>query len=367
MKILKEFSNRGRAADLVSSIQEIAARLSPQKVNLMEVCGTHTAAIMKSGIRSLLPENVRLLSGPGCPVCVTPPYLIDYAVQLAKLPNVILTTFGDMMRVPATEGSLEDAKGRGASVSVVYSPMEPLEIAKGNPCKQVIFFSIGFETTAPAIAWTIARADRDGLTNFSIIPATKLLPPVLAELASAPDIAIDGFLCPGHVSVVTGSSAYTNVVQRGIPCTIAGFEPLDILLAVHMLLRQISEGRAEVEIEYSRAVSARGNQKAQAIVDTVFEPADSAWRGLGTIKKSGQKLRKRYTRFDALAALEVEPTKDDSVRSGCICGDILKGIRLPTQCTLFGKKCTPEKPVGPCIVSSEGTCAVYYAFGGSLD
>jgi hydrogenase expression/formation protein HypD len=362
MKILNGYTDRQLAAKTISSIIDIAARLSPRVVNLMEVCGTHTAAIMKNGIRALLPENVRLLSGPGCPVCVTPPYLIDCALQLAERPDVILTTFGDMMRVPATRGSLEDAKGRGADIKVVYSPLELLALSKENAVKHIVFFSIGFETTAPAIAWTVKQAEESGLKNLSIIPANKLLPPVLAELANAPDLAIDGFLCPGHVSVITGSSAFAEIAQEeDIASVVAGFEPLDILLSIQMLLRQILDGRAEVEIEYTRAVNRTGNKKAQTAMESVFEPVDSIWRGLGLIKNSGLGLRKKYADFEALVDLTVEDF-EDTVASGCICGEIIKGATRPTDCSLFQKVCTPETPVGPCIISSEGTCSVYYAY-----
>ena len=363
MEILKKFSDQKLASVVTEDIGDIASRLNGRAVRLMEVCGTHTFAIMRNGIPGLLPENVRLVSGPGCPVCVTPPELIDAAIEISRMENVALATFGDMMRVPGSRDTLESARAAGADVRIVYSPMELIPIATESPEKEIVFFAVGFETTAPAISSTIVRSERLGLKNLSFIAANKLIPPALDALASDGRIDLQGLICPGHVSAVTGAGAFETVAgKHRIPCVVAGFEPLDMLLAIRMLLLQLAEGRAEVEIEYKRVVGMAGNTRALASIDEVFEPADSSWRGLGVIPQSGLGLRAKYRHVDALQRFEITLDYGSTMPPGCACGEVLRGLKLPADCRLFRNRCTPETPVGPCIISSEGTCAAYYKY-----
>jgi len=334
-----------------------------KKINLMEVCGTHTMAIARSGLKKLLPKGVELISGPGCPVCVTPQEDIDRAVKIARREDVIMTTFGDMMRVPGASGSLEDAARDGADVRVVFSPMDSLETAEKHPGKKVVFMGVGFETTSPTVAATVIEARKRKLKNYFVIPGFKLLFPALELLAGSEKLKIDGFICPGHVSVITGSVPYREVADRyRVPCVITGFEDADILKGISRLLRQISAGKSEVEIEYRRAVTEKGNPRARRLLDEVFRPADSAWRGLGNIRSSGLRFRKEYSSFDAGKAFKVKVPRA-SLPKGCLCGDVLQGYRSPKDCKLFTKKCTPENPIGPCMVSSEGACAAVYKYG----
>ncbi|MBI5116127.1 hydrogenase formation protein HypD [Candidatus Poribacteria bacterium] len=383
MNVLDRFSDTELAAAVLKDISGLANRMSSRTVRLMEVCGTHTFAIMRSGIPGLLPSNIRLVSGPGCPVCVTPPGLIDLAAEISLREDTTLVTFGDMMRVPGTRRSLESAKAKGANVHVVYSPADLIPLAQNAPDKRIVFFAVGFETTTPSISWTLIRAGESGLKNLFIIPANKLIPPALDLLASDKNTNVHGFICPGHVSVIIGSAAYRPIANKyAIPCAVAGFEPLDVLLAIRMLLLQLVEERAEVEIEYSRVVTERGNERACEIIDEVFEPADSVWRGLGIMPRSGLKLRPKYQHMDALLShhscenpaldligsgnsseAQTGTFSDDSMPSGCACGEVLKGIKIPTECAMFGTRCTPDNPIGPCIISSEGTCAAYYKYG----
>jgi hydrogenase expression/formation protein HypD len=347
------------ARRLITSIHEDASHLGP--VRLMEVCGTHTVAIRRSGIPSLLPGNLALLSGPGCPVCVTPNGIVDHAIALAGREDVILVTFGDMIRVPGSTSSLARARSLGADIRVVYSPLDALKIARGHEDKQVVFLGVGFETTAPTVAAAVQAADQVG--NFSVLVAHKLVPPALDALCTHPDFAVDGLICPGHVSTIIGSEAYQAVArQYGVPCVIAGFEPVDVLLAVSMLLRQIRDRRHEVEVEYRCAVKPEGNQRALQLMNSVFVPTDSDWRGLGTIADSGLTLRQEFEERDAARRLEVEvePLRE---HPGCQCGQVLVGSVQPAQCPMFGKGCTPSEPLGPCMVSSEGTCAAHFRFG----
>jgi len=329
----------------------------------MEVCGTHTVAIFRHGIRHLLPPNVNLLSGPGCPVCVTPNIEIDKAIALAGEPRVVLATYGDMFKVPGSYKSLEQAKAAGRDVRVVYSALDALSLAINNPERSVIFFAIGFETTAPGVACTILEAERAGVENFFAFVAHKLIPPAMEALVEGGEVRIDGFICPGHVSTVIGSLPYEFIPQKyGIPCVISGFEPLDILQSIDMLLEQREEGKAKVEIQYRRAVRPEGNRLAQGYMYQVFKVGSAVWRGLGEIPESGLKLHHRYQRFDAEKFFEVtmEPSRE---HKGCKCGEILRGLNTPPQCPLFAKACTPEHPVGPCMVSSEGSCAAWYHYG----
>jgi hydrogenase expression/formation protein HypD len=327
---------------------------------LMEVCGTHTVAIARYSIRAALPPGVRLISGPGCPVCVTPQAQIDHFIALGKLDRVTLATFGDMLRVPGSERNLEQARAEGVDVLVVYSPMDAVAFAERSPEREVVFFGIGFETTAPTVALALAEAKRRGFRNFSVLSAHKTIPAALVALTAA-DIAIDGFLCPGHVSVIIGSDAYRPIAARGKPCVVAGFEPADILRGLHLLLRQLIEGRSEVEVEYQRAVTPEGNRKAQQMLARVFRPVDAAWRGIGTIPGSGYRLRPEYAAFDAELRFGVASVEAQESPL-CIAGQILQGTRKPHQCSAFGTLCTPEHPLGAPMVSSEGACAAYYRY-----
>lgn len=348
--------------ELAKAIEALADRIG-RRVNLMEVCGTHTVSIFRHGIRSILPESVNLLSGPGCPVCVTSGSDVAFAVSLALRDDVILATFGDMMRVPGGGKSLMDARSEGGSVRIVYSPLDCISMADENRSRSVVFFSAGFETTVPAVAATIHEAERRNSPNFLVFSVHKLVPPALELLLRADDLNIDGFILPGHVSTVIGSNPYRFIAeQHGVPCVIAGFGAEDILLSVFMLLRQISKKSASVEIQYRRAVREEGNPKALSFMERFFEPCDAEWRGIGTIPLSGLKLREEWKRFNAGAAFP-ERIPDTPEPKGCRCGLVLRGIIRPDQCPLFATACTPEKPVGACMVSSEGSCAAYFKYG----
>ena len=338
--------------------------MKKRKIRLMEICGTHTMAIARSGIKKLLPEEIELISGPGCPVCVTSQGDIDRAIKIAGMKDVIMATFGDMVKVPGISGSLEEAKRKGADVRVVYSCADTLKIAEGNPSRRVVFMGVGFETTSPTIAATILEAKRRKLNNFSVLSNFKVLFPALEVLASSSRVKVDGFICPGHVSVITGSIPYEEVAKRyGKPCVIMGFEDTDIIKGINRLVNQISSGKSKVEIEYTRAVKRRGNTKAREVLEKVFQEKNSHWRGLGEIKKSGLKIRNEYNQFDAEKEFKVKVSKA-YVPKGCVCGEVLQGIKSPKDCKLFKQECTPRTPVGPCMVSSEGTCAAYYKYGG---
>ena len=355
---------RTPAQRYIEEIHSLAEKIPSPPLRLMEVCGTHTVAIARSGMRDILPENVALLSGPGCPVCVTPDNVIDAAVALAENPDVILVTFGDMMKVPGSDKSLERARAEGADVRMVYSPTDVLEFSRHNPDREVVFIAVGFETTQPGNALTIERAKTEGLENFSVIPAGKLIPPAMAALLEDRDSRIDGFICPGHVSVIIGADAYRPIVEKyGKPCVVAGFEPEEILEGLAVLLRMAVEGRPDVAIQYKKCVDRKGNVRAQEILKRVYHPADSEWRGLGVIPESGFELNEEYADYDAFKRFSVElhPPRE---RKGCRCGEVLQGKVAPFDCTLLGKACTPEHPIGPCMVSSEGTCGAYYRYAG---
>jgi len=359
VRYVQEFHNAAAARGLVAAIERITSR----SLNLMEVCGTHTVAIFRHGIRQLLPPPLSMLSGPGCPVCVTTNADIDKAIALAEQTGVTLATFGDMMKVPGSYQSLQQVKADGSDVRVVYSPRDAVCMARDNPRRPVVFLAVGFETTAPTIAAALLEAEALGLKNFYLISVHKLIPPAMRALLTAGEVRIDGFICPGHVSVVIGSQPYQFIPQQyGVPCVITGFEPLDVLQGIEMLLRQIAEGRAEVEIQYRRGVRPEGNPLARELVSRVFETSDADWRGLGCIPGSGLKLRPEYKRFDAEEAFAIKPPPAKE-HKGCLCGDILRGVKTPPECPLFAKACTPERPVGPCMVSSEGTCAGWYQYG----
>ena len=358
MKHVDEYRDGELAKDLVERIRIE----SKTPIRLMEICGTHTMAIFRHGIRSLLPDHIELVSGPGCPVCVTSMDEIDRCVKLAGEPGVTVTTFGDMLRVPGSGDSLQRCAGRGADVRMVYASLDALRIARENPGREVVFLGIGFETTAPTVAAAVRAAREKGIHNFSVLSAHKLLPPAMEALVSAGDLRIQGFLCPGHVSTIIGTSSYAEVADRfGVPCVVAGFEPLDILQSVLMLVRQIEAGEARAEIQYARAVSSEGNPAALRLMEEVFEPCDSGWRGLGEIPGSGLAVRGAFSDHDARARfdLEVQPAREPA---GCRCAEVLKGIVRPPDCPLFRKACTPRSPVGACMVSSEGTCAAYFKY-----
>ncbi|ATW28431.1 hydrogenase formation protein HypD [Candidatus Formimonas warabiya] len=350
---------REAAAHLIREID----RLVTKPVRLMEVCGTHTVAIFKAGIRHLLPPQVELVSGPGCPVCVTPHDFLDTAIAYSRRPDVILTTFGDMLRVPGSSSSLSAEKAAGADIRVVYSPLESLDIARAHPEKKVIFLAVGFETTAPTAAATVLTAEKLGLNNFYLLSAHKLVPPALRALLTDQEAKVTGFLLPGHVSAVIGIPPYHFLAEEyQVPAVIAGFEPLDILQAVWMLAQQIHSGRAAVENQYTRVVPPEGNPRARQVLAQVYETTNVAWRGLGVIPGSGLQLNPQYRSFDALTRYPIQVEKA-AEPAACRCGEVLRGRVKPSDCLLFGKACIPEHPVGSCMVSVEGTCAAWYKYG----
>jgi len=332
------------------------------RATIMEVCGTHTVAIFRAGIRDGLPETVNLVSGPGCPVCVTPVETVEKAVRLSFRKNTTLFCFGDMMRVPAANGTIESAISRGASVRMMYSPMEALEHARENPQVDTILFGIGFETTIPLFASVLMRAQEEDIRNLYLLCAFKLIPPALHALLSSEDAEIDGFMLPGHVSTIIGEDAYRFLETRyRVPAVITGFEPVDILKGIAMLIQLIEKGIPEVRNEYSRFVSKQGNPKAQETIHAVFTECDASWRGLGTIPASGLALKNGFSRFDAEALVDFDiPAIPE--RPGCLCGEVIKGKKKPIDCKLYGTVCTPSRPIGPCMVSSEGTCAAFYKY-----
>lgn len=336
-------------------------------INLMEVCGTHTVAIFKQGIRSLLPEGLRLLSGPGCPVCVTSIKDVDKAIALALQEDVILATFGDMMRVPGWKKNLSETKAEGADIRIVYSPLDCLKIAKENAGKKIVFFAAGFETTAPLVAGTLLEAERQEVENFFVFCIHKVVPPALDLLMQSNDAGIDGFILPGHVSTIIGSKPYEFIPEKySRPCVVTGFDARDILNGIFMLLRQMEEGRAAVEIQYTSAVVREGNTKALRFMEECFEPCACYWRGIGLLPGSGLKIREKWKHRDAEVLFDLDVPEHPEPK-GCQCGLVLKGIKLPSECPLFAKACTPERPVGACMVSTEGSCAAYYKYSSMGD
>lgn len=347
---------------LARGLIETIHRLAPEHATLMEVCGTHTVAIARNGIRDLMPEGLRLASGPGCPVCVTCNRNIDTVIALARIPNVTITTFGDMTRVPGSTSSLLAEQAAGRSVEIVYSPLDALAFAKAHPEREVVFVGVGFETTTPLVAMAIKRAKAMGLSNFTVFAAHKNMPGALELLVGDPTLELDALILPGHVSTIIGAEPYRFLAEKyGIPGVITGFEPVDVLQGIAMLVRQLHEGRAEIEIAYARGVMPEGNPVALAAIDEVFETCTATWRGLGDIPGSGYRIRDEFANFDAVRRFEpdVEPTRDPK---GCRCGDVLRARIAPNECPLFRTVCTPENPVGPCMVSSEGSCAAYYRY-----
>ncbi|GIL13824.1 MAG: hydrogenase formation protein HypD [Chloroflexota bacterium] len=360
MKYLDEY----RDGEITRRLLDEVARTVTRPWTMMEVCGGQTHSILKSGLDTLLPPQITLIHGPGCPVCVTPLELVDKAVAIASRPNVILTSYGDMLRVPGSSRDLFSVKAQGGDVRIVYSPLDALKIAQDNPEREVVFFAVGFETTAPANAMAVFQAKRQGINNYSVLVSHVTVPPVLAALLESDDVQVDAFLAPGHVNAVMGYWEYEQLVARyRVPMVVTGFEPVDLVRGILMVVRQLEEGRAEVENAYTRAVTREGNVPGQQLVSQVFELCDRKWRGIGVIPMSGYRLRDEYLAYDAerrfpdVAAIE---TQESSV---CISGQILKGIRKPVDCPAFGKECTPQTPLGATMVSSEGACAAYYRYG----
>ncbi len=359
MKYIDEYRDK----KLVDELVEMIKKRSTKPITLMEVCGGHTMSIQKFGIPYLLPETVKLVSGPGCPVCVSSTSYIDRAIAYSRLDDVIITTYGDLIRVPGSTSSLDKEKANGADVRIVYSILDALNIAKKNRRKKVVFLGIGFETTAPSSAAGIIKAQMAGLRNFFVYSSHKIMPPAMEALIDE-GVKIDGYIAPGHVTTITGTSIYEDIPKKfGLGCVVSGFEPVDLLKAILMLVEQIENNDPKVEIAYTRVVKPEGNVKAQQILYEVFELRDDWWRGLGVLPKSGLKIRKEYEMHDAEAMIpvEVEPLKE---WKGCICGEVLKGLKNPKQCKLFGKACTPANPVGACMVSNEGACNAYYRYNG---
>ena len=350
-----------RSKDIAASIVGKISEFNDGNYVLMEVCGSHTMAIHRFGIPSMLPSNIRLISGPGCPVCVTSSGFIENAVTLARIPGVIIATFGDLMRVPGNSVTLERTRANGSDIRVVKSPLEALGIATADRRKKVIFLGIGFETTTPSTAITIQEAETGRVDNFFLLSAHKVMPPALRALVTD-GVKFEGLIAPGHVSAVTGSSIYNFLSEEyKLACVISGFEPVDILLSIYMLIKQIKDGNPRVEIQYSRAVKPGGNSRARSAIEHVFMETDEWWRGLGVIRNSGLALREEFRRFDAKEYFKLAP-EENNEPAGCLCGSIMKGLRSPPECPHFGKKCTPQDPVGACMVSQEGACQAFYRY-----
>ena len=367
MKYVDEFRDPEKAKYLLREIEHLVPKIQKKlgrEISIMEVCGGHTHSIFRYGIETMLPEEIELIHGPGCPVCVLPMGRVDDCVALAEMPGVIFTTFGDAMRVPGSKKSLMQAKADGADVRMVYSPLDALQIARNNPSNEVVFFGLGFETTMPSTAMTILQAEADGIRNFSLFCNHITIIPTIKAILDSPDLQLDGFLGPGHVSMVIGISPYDFIAEHyHRPVVVAGFEPLDILQSIWMVIKQISEDRAEIENQYNRIVPDDGNDQALDAVARVFELREFfEWRGLGSIDHSGVKVRDAYAHFDAERKFKVPDIKIADPKC-CQCGEVLKGVIKPWDCKVFGKACTPETPLGSLMVSSEGACAAYYQFG----
>jgi len=359
MKYIDEFRDRRVCENLATEISKIG---HGRDISLMEVCGTHTMSIYRYGIKKFLLPNIRLLSGPGCPVCVTPNGEIDKAIAFARKSEVIITTFGDMLKVPGSTSTLAVEKSRGSDVRIVYSAVDCLKIAEENPDKTVVFLGIGFETTAPTVAATIKDAKDRMLKNYFVLCYHKLIPPVIKAVLESGEVLVDGFILPGHVSVITGTEVYEFIARDyRKACVVTGFEPVDILQAIFMLVKQVKTNSPVVENQYTRSVKKEGNLRAKCLMDTVFEPVDCEWRGLGSIPMSGLKIRDEYSVLDAnTIEVDIEPLRENPE---CICGEVLRGVKTPLDCSLFRIECLPENPKGPCMISSEGTCAAYYKYG----
>jgi hydrogenase expression/formation protein HypD len=359
MRFIDEYRDEKAAKTLSDRIRLETTR----PWTLMEICGGQTHTIIKYGIDSLLPETIRLIHGPGCPVCVTPIEMIDKAIRIASRPEVILTSFGDMLRVPGSRSDLLSAKADGGAVRMVYSPLDAVEIARRNPDRQVVFFAVGFETTAPASAMAVWQAERFGILNFSILCAHVLVPPAMNALLSRDGNGIDGFLAAGHVCTVTGYEEYIPIAKRyRVPIVVTGFEPVDILQGIEMTVRQLEAGRTEVENQYARSVRKEGNPAAKRLLSEVFEATDRRWRGIGSIPLSGYRLRPDFREFDAERRFDLSGVRGEE-STVCIAGEILQGMKRPGECPAFGTQCNPEHPLGAPMVSSEGACAAYYQYG----
>ncbi len=361
MKYIDEF----RQQDLVQGIVRRLGRLAGAPATIMEVCGTHTMAAARFGLKSLLPESVQLISGPGCPVCVTAQQDIDAFLALGDESQALLTSFGDMLRVPGSQSSLERRRAQGTAVRVVYAPLDAVELARQEPAKQVVFFGVGFETTMPAIALAIRLAAEQGLDNFSVLCVHKTMPAALRALLAGGELRVSGLLCPGHVTTIIGAGAYDFIPREfGVPCAVTGFEPVDMLLGLEAILRQVQDGRARVDNVYTRAAKVEANPRAQALLAEVFEPGDADWRGLGIIPGSGVRIREPYARFDARRRFpQVWEHLPEPTATACRCGEVLRGVLRPPECPLFRTACNPAQPVGPCMVSSEGACAAAFKYG----
>jgi len=332
---------------------------------LMEVCGTHTMAISRHGLRTRMPDLLRLISGPGCPVCVTSCEQIDQMIAMAGEPGVVIATFGDMMRVPGSVSSLDRERAKGRDIHVIYSPVDALQYATKNPERIVVLVGIGFETTSPTVAATLVRAAELGVRNFFVLPAFKRAVPAMAALVAEKETRVDGFICPGHVSAIIGSRPYETVADTyRVPCVVTGFEAIDILDGVTLLLEQINEGRSDVEVAYRRAVPQEGNPAALELMARVFRRCESSWRGIGVIPDSGLELSDEFSAFDARDRVPVDVPQVPDLPKGCSCGEVMKGLKIPPECLLFGTVCSPARPVGPCMVSSEGACAAFMRYGG---
>jgi hydrogenase expression/formation protein HypD len=357
MKFIDEFRDKKIAEGLLQKIRET----STHPIQLMEVCGTHTVSIFRYGIRGMLPEQIRLLSGPGCPVCVTPNRDIDLAIALCRQENFILATFGDMMKVPGSTSSLQKEKAEGRDIRIIYSSLDTLKIAKEHPEKKVIFFAVGFETTSPTIAVAIIRRKEEKIQNLFFLDSQKRIPPAIRALLESKHLKIDGFILPGHVTAIIGTHPYRFITKDfNRPAVVTGFEPLDILQGIWMLAKQIEEGRPSIEIQYRRVVNESGNPVAMKKLDEVFEWGEGYWRGLGGIPDSGYRFKESYREMDARNFdVEVEPSVE---HPECLCGEVLQGIKTPLECRLFKRVCHPENPIGPCMVSIEGTCHTYYKY-----
>ena len=362
LKYLSEY----RDADIVHACIDEIKRINTRPWKIMEVCGGQTHSLVKHGILNLLPENVTMVHGPGCPVCVTPVELIDQAVYVAEERNAILCSFGDMIRVPGTKKSLLQAKAEGSDIRIVYSPLDALKIASENPDREVVFFAVGFETTAPANALSVTQANSMGITNYSILTSHVLVPPAMEAILSDPENSIDGFLAAGHVCTIMGLQEYHPIAEKySVPIVATGFEPVDLIQGILMVVQQLEEGRHEVENQYSRVVQPQGNAHAMTTIDSVFEISDRAWRGLGTIPLSGFELKGKFNKYDARHKFS-SFTAAEKIENDCRAGEVLKGMLKPIQCPHFGKACTPENPMGAPMVSSEGACAAYYHYDTSV-
>jgi hydrogenase expression/formation protein HypD len=358
MKYLSEY----RSPEVVEQYINEIAKITTQKWTIMEVCGGQTHSLVKNGLLNLLPDKVQMVHGPGCPVCVTPLHLIDKAVYLAEEKGVILCSFGDMLRVPGSKKSLLEAKASGADVRILYSPLEAVKLAKENPQKEVVFFAVGFETTAPANALSVIHAQREGLKNYSILTSHVLVPPAIEAVMNDDSTLIQGFLAAGHVCTIMGIDEYYPIAEKyHIPMVVTGFEPVDLVQGIYMTIKQLEEGKSEVENQYGRVVKPEGNPEARKVIETVFKVCDREWRGIGVIPNSGYELRPEFADFDANTKFDVKIEKAEESKE-CIAGLVLKGIKKPHECSQFGKKCTPTSPLGAPMVSSEGACAAYYHF-----